>query len=311
MQFSGPDLVALLPQNNHCNTLHPMWLSYYSFYGFAKLAEYKIAIKRLPTAVGRTVIQQFQQKNGSRGTVIIVHGYMDHSALYRQLVMDRLDSGWDVLIYDKLGHGLSDGARYEIDNFARYALQLDAVLTFLAGQTGQSSHWQLIGQSTGAAVIMEHVFNPKMTSFVQLKQRILLAPLVRCRQFYWVKLQYQLMRLLLSKIKRSFSCNSHDPEFLQLIRYRDPFTCQYMKVCWVGAMLQWEKKYLLQSPSELALLIVQGDDDGTVDWRYNTAAINKQFPNAELVVVPGARHQLVNEAAQWRNKVFNAIEQHS
>ncbi|OUS32223.1 hypothetical protein A9R01_11290 ['Osedax' symbiont bacterium Rs2_46_30_T18] len=288
-----------------------MWLSYYSFYGFEQLAEYEIAIKSVSAEVGTTVIQQFRQKISTRGTVIIVHGYMDHSALYRQLIMDRLNSGWDVLIYDKLGHGLSDGARYEIDDFAQYALQLDAVLRYLAAQTEQSSHWQLIGQSTGAAVIMEHAFNSQMTHFIQLKQRILLAPLVRCQQFNWVKLQYQLMRLLLSKIKRSFSCNSHDPYFLQLIRHQDPFTCHYMKVRWVGAMLHWEKKYLSETQSELPLLIVQGDDDGTVAWRYNIEAINKQFPNSELVVISGARHQLVNEAAQWRNKVFSAIEQHS
>ncbi|MCJ8337258.1 MAG: alpha/beta hydrolase [Pseudomonadales bacterium] len=257
------------------------------------------------------MLQHYRQKYASKGTVIIIHGYMDHSALYRQLIMDRLNSGWDVLIYDKLGHGLSAGARYDIAGFTQYALQLDAVLRYLAGCAEQTDHWQLIGQSTGAAVIMEHVFNSQMTEFEQLKQRILLAPLVRCQQFNRVKLHYQLMRWLRSKVKRSFSSNSHDADFLQLIRHRDPFTCNFMKVRWVGAMLQWEKEYLLQSKSELALLIVQGDDDGTVAWRYNVEAIKKQFPNSELVVIAGARHQLVNEAALWRDQVFKAIEQYS
>jgi len=53
--------------------------------------------------------------------------------------------------------------------------------------------------------------------------------------------------------------------------------------------------------------VVQGDCDGTVDWRYNVASIRKKFPNFELVLIPGARHHLVNEVDYMRDRVFKSL----
>ena len=54
------------------------------------------------------------------------------------------------------------------------------------------------------------------------------------------------------------------------------------------------------------LTIIQGTADGTVDWRYNLPAIRAKFPAAREVLIPGARHHLVNESVAFREQVFAA-----
>ncbi|MEH6444945.1 MAG: alpha/beta hydrolase [Oceanospirillaceae bacterium] len=88
-----------------------------------------------------------------------------------------------MLIYDKIGHGLSTGARYVIDSFTQYSFQLQQVLGYLHDRQGNSKPWLLLGQSTGAAVVMEQALNPIFSQFTPIEHRVLLAPLVQCGKF--------------------------------------------------------------------------------------------------------------------------------
>ena len=219
---------------------------------------------------------------------------MDHSGLFGHLIKDQLAQGWDVLIYDKIGHGLSSGTQYAIADFSRYAVQLEQVLEHLAGtqNAGQgeiapAENWRLIGQSTGATVIMEQALNSELQNFQQIKQRLLLAPLLRSHRHLRVKLMYWLLGSFLQYIPRGSSVNSHDREFLNFITDQDPFSGAKIPVNWVGAMLKWQEKFLSEPRCSLPITIIQGDDDDTVDWRYNLQAIRQQFPNSQQYMVVG------------------------
>ncbi|MFT5706126.1 MAG: alpha-beta hydrolase superfamily lysophospholipase [Oceanospirillaceae bacterium] len=308
MCFNPRDLRANLPQNNRQTPLDQAWLDYLNFYDCADLiVDYHLEIDKFLTERGETVFQYYQQKGKVLGSCIIVHGYMDHSALYRHLIKHFLGLGWDVLIYDKIGHGLSTGARYAIDSFTQYASQLQQVLECLAERGENLKPWMLIGQSTGAAVVMEHALNPIFKSFAQIKQRVLLAPLVQCYKFNWVKFQYQCMRFLITRVKRGRSENSHDLQYLDFIRTADPFSSQYIQLNWIGAMLSWAKHFTQYAPCAMPVLIIQGSDDQTVNWQYNVAVIAQQFPKSELCIIDGGKHHLVNEAIKWRHQVFAKI----
>ena len=47
-------------------------------------------------------------------------------------------------------------------------------------------------------------------------------------------------------------------------------------------------------------LVLQGDQDTTVDWRYNTRQIDKLFPGSDVRYLEGAGHQLANESVELR-----------
>ena len=69
-------------------------------------------------------------------------------------------------------------------------------------------------------------------------------------------------------------------------------------------MVQWMQRFETYQPAALKTLIVQGQADRTVGWRYNLKVLGR-LTEAEVLYLPQARHHLVNEhpdhrAAMWR-----------
>ena len=73
-------------------------------------------------------------KDGSvKGTVIIVHGFTESAEKYREFAYYLLNFGYDVVLYDQRGHGLSsrdveDMQLTHIDKFETYVSDLGAVV---------------------------------------------------------------------------------------------------------------------------------------------------------------------------------------
>ena len=73
-----------------------------------------------------------------------------------------------------------------------------------------------------------------------------------------------------------------------------------MSVRWIRALSRWLRRL---EPVDLGvgdILVVQGEADGTVDWRYNVPIVCQLFPGSTVEYLPGAGHQLANEAAPVR-----------
>jgi hypothetical protein len=71
-------------------------------------------------AADYTIVQQCWQVEIPKATVIIVHGYLDHSGLYGRLIRWSLEQNYNVICFDLPGHGLSSGEPANIDSFATY-----------------------------------------------------------------------------------------------------------------------------------------------------------------------------------------------
>ena len=78
-------------------------------------------------------------------------------------------------------------------------------------------------------------------------------------------------------------------------------------MCWVGALNDWLAAFLARPPCATPLLILQGDNDGTVDWRRNLPVLEKQFPAARIEMLPTGMHHLVNESAAVREDMLGRI----
>jgi alpha-beta hydrolase superfamily lysophospholipase len=55
-------------------------------------------------------------------------------------------------------------------------------------------------------------------------------------------------------------------------------------------------------------LILQGEQDLTVDWEWNLEVLREKFPHAEVHLHPEARHHLVNEAEPIRQALFDTLD---
>lgn len=65
----------------------------------------------------------------SKGTIVGIHGYSEHSDRYAHFAAFLNRASWDVVFIDLPGHGLSDGRRSNIDNFQDYVSSVEGLVT--------------------------------------------------------------------------------------------------------------------------------------------------------------------------------------
>ena len=224
--------------------------------------------------------------------LLLVHGYFDHSGIYNKLIEWALDIGCNVSIFALPGHDLASGRRAVIDDFAQYGR---AVADVLAKAHLPDLPLCAIGQSTGCAALMElarqHSWPFARTAF--------LAPLVRPAGWLGVRIGQTLLSPFTESVGRKFSPNSSDQHFLDFIR-RDPLQCHRVSLHWIGALKRWLEGLKIADLGVGPVLVIQGEHDATVKWRYNVRAVAKLFPHSEFYYLPDAGHQLANESAVIR-----------
>ena len=253
------------------------------------------------------IVQQCWKPKTPIGTLIICHGYLDHTGLYGQLIHWALDHNYRVLCFDLPGHGLSSGQPAAIDHFDEYTTVLEHIVNAaLAGQA--SSHpICLTGQSTGCAVIANYLFKHPHNP---LNHSVLLAPLVRITAWPTLQWLYHVLKLCLPSIKRHFKSSSHNTNFNYFLEKQDPLQARRVPLKWLGAMNQWVHTVAIhteQLPS--AITIIQGTDDTTVDWKYNISELERCFPNSKTHFIEHAYHHLVAETAPYWQQVTSTLEQ--
>lgn len=283
---------------------------YFSFYGFESLDSFHTSTHcagKLSVGSNQIVVQYFQGAANAAGTVFLLHGYFDHTGLYRHIIDYCLKRGFNVVIFDQIGHGLSTGEPASIDSFDSYDQVLRSVLQ-RAIEAELPQPWNIIGQSTGGAVIIDSLLKgyPEITDHVA--SYVLLAPLLRPFAWNKSKFLFAASKPFFPSTKRVFSQNSHDEEFLNFLKHDDPLQSRRLRRDWILAMINYQRDFAAAPTSSAALKVVQGTADTTVDGPYNTAQIQTKFPNAKVYLVEQARHQLVNESPLYRDQVFRLLD---
>lgn len=258
-------------------------------------------------AVGFDIVAQVWTPPQPVATLFLVHGFYDHMGLYRHALQWALSQGFAVISCDLPGHGLSSGERASIADFRDYQTVLDALFAEAAGLQ-LPKPWHLLGQSTGGAIIVDHLLHRGAQSPAQ-GQVMLMAPLVRPWAWGWSKLSYRLLNPFVNGIARRFSENTNDPAFMPFL-VADPLQPRRLPTAWVGALVQWVRRIERAPGSMREVLIVQGENDTTVDWRYNLSVLRTKFASVQVLQVPGARHHLVNELPEIRARCFGFFQQH-
>ena len=264
---------------------------YLAFYGldFPQAEEYQSG---LISSGGFQLMTHYWQQPGAVATLLLVHGYYDHTGIYDKVIAYGLGRGCNVLMFDLPGHGLSSGEPAVIDDFADYG---DAIADVLGAVALQELPLLAMGQSTGGAAITEFARRYEWP----FDRVALLAPLVRPAGWRGVKVAHALLKPFVATLGRTFNQNSADLDFLAFVR-DDPLQCHRVSLRWLGALKRWLKSLPLADLGVGPALVVQGRRDGTVDWRYNMGAIAKLYPNSEIVYLEEAGHQLANESTAIR-----------
>jgi len=257
-------------------------------------------------AAGHIIAVHAWLPDNAKGTVLIAHGYFDHVGLYRHIIEYLLQLNYAVLAYDLPGHGLSSGPRAAIDDFYVYQQVLEQCLE--KKTNGFPKPWHTISQSTGGAIIMEYV--QRLGAAQPFDKIILLAPLVRPKGWRAAKMLHTAISPFRQTIRRAFTPNSNDPSFLHFLQHLDPLQPRQLSARWVGALKQWVPQFEQGEKVAITPIVIQGDKDGTVDWPHNLEVIKDKFKQPEVYMLRGARHQLANEEAQYREEIRRILFEH-
>lgn len=243
------------------------------------------------------------------GTLFLVHGYFDHVALYGPFIRAALARGFSVVAFDLPGHGLSSGEPAVIDSFSEYTDALSGVIEKHAALMPKP--WSIVGQSTGGAVALDYLWRVREQKLpYPFHKTLLLAPLVRARGWKELGWLFPVLKLCVKNFKRGFAPSSHDADFIKFITDNDPLQARVLPLAWVGAMKNWIARVQAQAISEQEILLIQGDADNTVDWKYNTKILTEKFPNLHLGMLENARHHLLRESPEYRQQVLDAALQY-
>lgn len=271
---------------------------YLSFYGIDshKLSDYK------QEKLGhKTVVHVFEPSNRPNKTVLLIHGYFDHTGSFKNVINHFLHLNYRVIGYDLEGHGLSSGERGVIGDFSEYVTTLQMVLRYCE----ISMFWPniVIGHSTGAAIITEYLLKARG----RFEKIIYLAPLVRVANWHYTLSASKIVPKFKRSLVRKFAENSSDVEFLTFAK-NDPLQCRFISIPWVLAMINWNQKVEELPPSTQEIYIIQGTLDKTVDWKYNVQFLCKKFPFSQIALIDNGRHQIMNEDKLIKSIMFKLID---
>ena len=161
----------------------------------------------------------YVESEGRGAPIVLLHGWGMHGGIWDECAAALADD-WRVSKVDLPGHGLSTGEPVAIDEFATYGRAVASVVSQAAGDARPL--W-VMAQSTGCAALVEFSrIHPW-----PFQAAALMARLVRPVSWTRIRLGHSLIRHFTETVRRTFTRNSSDAEFLAF-HQRDPLQPRHL-----------------------------------------------------------------------------------
>jgi acylglycerol lipase len=106
---------------------------------------------------GLNIYYQYWLPEGQiRAVLMVAHGYAEHSGRYMNLVNHFVPKGYAVWALDHRGHGKSEGARVQVDDFHDYVADLKTFFNIIRKNQPDNKVF-LIGHSMGSIISLSYV----------------------------------------------------------------------------------------------------------------------------------------------------------
>lgn len=241
---------------------------------------------------------RYLTKHNPLGSVLIVHGYAEHSGRYGH-VMDLLhQQGLAVYAVDLRGHGYSQGQRGYIDHIEQYLHDVDTLVNHIK-HTYPAKPFYLLGHSMGGLVstLYTAAHGPKVDALA------LSCPLyaIKVKVPYWKEALGKVMSEYWPRFAMSNLIDpnllSHDPKMVEAYQH-DPLVFQTVTARWFDEINHIGQR-LNQASEQIhcPLLMQLATHDQIVDYQtayqWFDACIAE---NKTRLVYDGYLHEIYNES---------------
>lgn len=253
------------------------------FYGRPIMAKFEVS----SVNVAGLELALYKSKWERPRRALVFHGLFDHASTMSYVVERLLEFDYEVWLIDLPDHGLSVA---KLKTFADYGHILQALAR---------PDDLFVGFSTGCVAWLQAR---------SCERALLLAPLVR-PHFYellspFMALPLSWPRFLPARLRPS----SHDQDYLAL-RALDPLVSKQLDLKWCRELYRWNERIKKEwSAPQLGLrpCVVFGTEDGTIDAKMSADILERHF-GIQAHWIAGARHQLLNESAEYLAKLRPVI----
>jgi len=236
-----------------------------------------------------------------RGTLLLVHGFAEHSGRYARLAEDLNQAGYCLATFDLRGHGRSEGRRAHVDSFDDYLGDCRAFIEQL-GDECPRPHW-LLGHSMGGLIAARYrqrhggefvglVLSSPFLGFA-IKVPAIKALAGRALSSLWPTLAM--------KTGLDPTVLSHDRQVVEEYR-NDPLVSDIATARWFTEVIQAQQEARKQAGSLAGpLLVLQAGDD-----RLSSLQTTQAFFDAyggvdkQIQVYDGFLHEVFNENERQR-----------
>lgn len=267
----------------------------------------------------------------ARGTLLLFPGRTEYVEKYGDMAREMAARGYAMLAIDWRGQGLADRLVPDtrvghVEQFSDYQLDTDAALA-VAEALDLPKPWHMLGHSMGGGIGLNAVMNGlpvTSCSFTGPMWGISIAPVVR--QIGWT------LAIVAPKVgfghklppstryenyvaRQPFEDNvlTRDAEMYDMMRDQ---IAAHPELAIGGPTLTWLREALKVTrmmaarPSpDLPCLTILGGAERIVDTDRIHARM-AIWPKGELLVVPGAEHEVLMELPEIRNDLFDRLAAH-
>jgi len=233
----------------------------------------------------------------SRGEVVIVHGFGEHSGRYSALTDHLVRHQYSVTAYDHRGHGLSDGLPGHVDRFEEYEHDLERVISSVRAR-GQSTKLCLVGHSMGGLIALRYLARESKS----ITAAAVSAPLIE------VAVRVPAHKMMIARVSARLAPrlrlgNEIDPGVLSrdpavgLAYAADPLVNRVVSARWFTEATQAMAEIREWAPRITApLLMMHGTEDKLARMEATRELFNQVgSKDKELEIYQGYYHELFNE----------------
>lgn len=239
---------------------------------------------------GGTQMRRRWEVDGAKAAVLIVHGIGEHSGRYVHVGDHLASRGYDVLAYDQVGFGQSEGRRAFVNSFDDY---LDDVEVLLGERRETGVPVVLLGHSLGGLVAATYLESDRPQPDVA----ILSAPALGAEVPAWQRIAAPIIGRFAPKVfipsKIDGPILSHDPE-VQTAYETDPLGVRG-NTAGLGREIfaTMEATAAAISKIKVPTYVLHGAEDELVPEQF--VAPLADLPNVTYRSWEGLRHECFNE----------------